>query len=88
MNGRRYPFYTSDVGRGRASLLRCTASNTISKASLGAKTVEQMECLKHWLGKGWLNQLSVGLMLEEGEGEAETSCVLVGSWWVLVGVET
>ena len=42
-----------------------------SRASLGAKTVEQMECLKHWLRKGWLDQLNADLPLEKGEVEAE-----------------
>ena len=47
-----------------------------SRANLGAKTIEQMECLKHWLRKGWLNQLNVDLPPEEGEceGEAEAEC--------------
>jgi hypothetical protein len=40
-----------------------------SRASLGAKTIEQMECLKHWLRKGWLDELNVDLPLEEGEIE-------------------
>jgi ribosomal protein L37AE/L43A len=40
-----------------------------SRASLGAKTTEQMECLKHWLRKGWLDELNVDLPLEEGEIE-------------------
>ena len=42
-----------------------------SRANLGAKTIEQMECLKHWLKKGWLDQLNVDLPQEEGEAEAE-----------------
>ena len=42
-----------------------------SRASLGAKMVEQMECLKHWLRKGWLDQLNVDLPQEEGKGEGE-----------------
>ncbi|EKG08972.1 HAT domain-containing protein [Macrophomina phaseolina MS6] len=43
-----------------------------SRASLGAKMIEQMECLKHWLSKGWLDQLNVDLPPEEGKGgEAE-----------------
>jgi len=33
--------------------------------------VEQMECLKHWLRKGWLDQLNVDLPQEEGKGEGE-----------------
>src|ERR1700719_4150715 len=41
------------------------------EASLGAKMVEQMECLKHWLRKGWLDQLNVDLPQEEGKGEGE-----------------
>ena len=47
-----------------------------SRANLGAKTIEQMECLKHWLRKGWLDQLNVDLPPEEGEreGEAEAEC--------------
>jgi hypothetical protein len=28
-----------------------------------------MECLKHWLRKGWLDELNVDLPLEEGEIE-------------------
>jgi len=42
-----------------------------SRANLAAKTIEQMECLKHWLRNGWLNELNVDLPLEEGEAEAE-----------------
>jgi len=38
---------------------------------LGAKTIEQMECLKHWLRKGWLDQLNVDLPPEKDEAEAE-----------------
>lgn len=30
--------------------------------------IEQMECLKHWLSKGWLDQLNINL-LEEEEGK-------------------
>jgi hAT family C-terminal dimerisation region len=41
------------------------------RASLGAKMVEQMECLKHWLRKGWLDQLNVDQPQEEGKGEGE-----------------
>jgi hypothetical protein len=33
--------------------------------------VEQMECLKHWLRKGWLDQLNVDQPQEEGKGEGE-----------------
>jgi hypothetical protein len=40
-----------------------------SRASLGSKTIEQMECLKHWLRNGWLDQLNVELPGERGEGE-------------------
>jgi hypothetical protein len=40
-----------------------------SRASLGANTVEQMD-LKHWLRKGWLDQLNVNLPLGEGGDEA------------------
>ena len=45
-----------------------------SMVNLEAKTVEQMECLKHWLKKGWLSEVNVDLPLEgevEVEGDAE-----------------
>ena len=42
-----------------------------SRANLGSKTVEQMECLKHWLRNGWLDQLNVDLPANEGGGEVE-----------------
>ncbi len=41
-----------------------------SRVNLGAKTVEQMEYLKHWLKKGWLSEVNVDL-LPEGEAEVE-----------------
>lgn len=42
-----------------------------SRASLGAKTIEQMECVKHWLRKGWPDELNADLPPEEGEVEVE-----------------
>ena len=42
------------------------------------KTIEQMECLKHWLSKGWLDQLNVELPPEECEGEAEGEAAAEG----------
>ena len=40
-------------------------------ASLGAKTVEQREYPKYWLGKGWLDQSNIDLPLEEGRAKAK-----------------
>ena len=46
-----------------------------SRANLGSKTIEQMECLKHWLKNGWLDQLNTNLpegqRAEEAEGKSE-----------------
>lgn len=45
-----------------------------SRANLGSTTIEQMECLKHWLKNRWLDQLNVdlpdGQHVEEAEGES------------------
>lgn len=35
-----------------------------SRAQLGEKTIEHMECLKHWQRKGWLHQLNVDIPYE------------------------
>lgn len=48
-----------------------------SRANLGPKTIEQMECLKHWLRNGWLNQLNIEVPMEgggEAEDESEAGC--------------
>ncbi|KID93617.1 transposase-like protein, partial [Metarhizium majus ARSEF 297] len=48
-----------------------------SRANLGPKTIEQMECLKHWLRNGWLNQLNIEVPTEgggEAEDESEAGC--------------
>ncbi|KID81254.1 transposase-like protein [Metarhizium guizhouense ARSEF 977] len=42
-----------------------------SRANLGSRTVEQMECLKHWLKNGWLDQLNIALPGERGGQEVE-----------------
>ncbi len=38
-----------------------------SRASLGSRTIEQMECLKHWLRNGWLDELDVDLPEDQGK---------------------
>jgi hypothetical protein len=42
-----------------------------SRANLGPNTIEQMECLKHWLRNGWLNQLNIELPPEGCAGEVQ-----------------
>lgn len=42
-----------------------------SRANLGSKTIEQMECLKQWLKNGWLHQLNIDLPGERGGEEVE-----------------
>ncbi len=48
-----------------------------SRANLGAKMIEQMECLKQWLRKGWVDQLNVDLSTENEEGEEDEEGALL-----------
>ncbi len=38
---------------------------------MGVKTIEQMECLKHWLRKDWVNQLNIDLPTENEKEEED-----------------
>jgi len=68
------PAMSAEAGRVFSGV-RCQIPR--SRARLGARTVEQMECLKHWLRKGWLDQLNVDLPLEEGGGEGKSSILIL-----------
>ncbi len=42
-----------------------------SRASLGSRVIEQMECLKHWFRNGWLEELDVYLPEEQGTEDGQ-----------------
>jgi hypothetical protein len=70
-HGNRYPLIPAMSAEAERVFLSARRQIPWCRANLAAKTIKQMECLKHWQRKGWINELNVDLPLEEGEAEAE-----------------